>query len=52
LQKNHGVFRTGLPPFQKKPTPAKALIKFLASPAARPEIVRAAWTRITASATN
>jgi molybdate transport system substrate-binding protein len=46
------VFSAGIATVSKEPDAAKALIKFLASPAARPEIVKSGLDPIAASATN
>ena len=46
------VFSAGIASVSKEPDAAKALIKFLASPAARPEIVKSGMDPIAASATN
>src|SRR5882724_11466755 len=46
------VFSAGIASVSKEPDAAKALIKFLASPQARPEIVKSGMDPITASATN
>ena len=46
------VFSTGIATVSKEPDAGKALIKFLASPAARAEIVKSGMDPIPASATN
>jgi len=46
------VFSAGIASVSKEPDAAKALIKFLASPAARPEIVKSGLDPIAAGATN
>jgi len=46
------VFSAGIASVSKEPDAGKALIKFLASPAARPEIVKSGMDPIPASATN
>jgi molybdate transport system substrate-binding protein len=46
------VFSAGIATVSKEKDAAKALIKFLASPAARPEIVKSGMDPIAASATN
>jgi molybdate transport system substrate-binding protein len=46
------VFSAGIATVSKEPDAGKALIKFLASPAARPEIVKSGMDPIAAGATN
>jgi len=46
------VFSAGIATVSKEPDAGRALIKFLASPAARPEIVKSGMDPIPASATN
>ena len=46
------VFSAGIATMSKEPDAGKALIKFLASPAARPEIVKSGMDPIPAGATN
>lgn len=46
------VFSAGIATVSKEPDAAKALIKFLASPAARPEIVKSGMDPIATGATN
>jgi molybdate transport system substrate-binding protein len=46
------VFSAGIASVSKEPDAAKALIKYLASPAARPEIVKSGMDPIPAGATN
>src|SRR3989440_11144074 len=46
------TFAAGIASVSKEPDAAKALIKFLASPAARPEIVKSGMDPIAAGATN
>jgi len=46
------VFSAGIASVSKEPDAGKALIKFLASPAARPEIVKSGMDPIAAGATN
>ena len=46
------VFSAGIATVSKEPDAAKALIKFLASPAARPEIVKSGMDPIVVGGTN
>jgi molybdate transport system substrate-binding protein len=46
------VFSAGIATFAKEPDAGKALIKYLASPAARPELVKSGMDPIAAGATN
>ncbi|MGH6710855.1 MAG: substrate-binding domain-containing protein, partial [Bradyrhizobium sp.] len=46
------VFSAGIAAVSKEPDAGKALIKFLASPAARPEIVKSGMDPILTGATN